>query len=432
MTPSAKAVTTKEGELSMNNKHQCAAVFVLLSLAATPSQGLRAFLSSAMGSGDLGSWPQAGSAIGIDAGDAICVSLAQSAGLGSPTSYRAWLSDSASDAYCRVHGLFGKVADDCGQATLPAAAGPWFLIEGAQPRIFAAQIPLLLSPHYQVFTPAQVLETGAAVVQDEYWTGTKQDGTYDEGFGNACEDWTSGDSGDQASIGSTAGTGTSWTDAGGSGHTCSLQQRLLCMQAASAAPVGPSAFYSWGRLAFHSSATGSGRLQTWPQANGLAGLAAGDQICRTLAVGAGLRHPESFKAWLSTATVDARDRFQHDGPWIRPDRTRIASNIAQLTHGFLNTSLNVNELGDYGGGSYAWTGTTLLGTVNENHCADWTSASAGLDGDVGYYAFADSRWTDYPVVRNCSFPESIYCLQDLPLIFGDGFEAGSTITWTLP
>lgn len=409
-----------------------AATFVALLLAAQPSVALRAFVTSAMGSGDLGSWPQAGSAVGIDAGDATCVALAQSAGLSSPTSYRAWLSDSASDAYCRIHGLYGKVADDCGEATLPVAAGPWFLVGGLFPRPFAAQIPLLLSPQYQVFAPVRSTETGATVLGDEYWTGTKQDGTFDDLSGDSCQDWTSADSSDSARIGSTSGTGLAWTNAGGSGHTCSLQQRLLCMQAAAAAPIGPGSFYSWGRLAFLSSATGNGRLQTWPQANGLAGLAAGDQICRTLAGDAGLRHPESFKAWLSTGSVDARDRFQHDGPWIRLDRTRIASSIAQLTDGTLDTSLNLTETGLYRGGDFARTGTTASGTGDADHCVDWTSASSGLYGDVGYYSYADARWTDHPVLRNCSFAQPIYCLQDLPLIFGDGFESGGTLTWLVP
>ena len=34
----------------------------------------------------------------------------------------AWLSDSSDDAWCRIHGLDGKRADNCGQPVLPANA----------------------------------------------------------------------------------------------------------------------------------------------------------------------------------------------------------------------------------------------------------------------------------------------------------------------
>ena len=38
------------------------------------------FLSSASGTGDLGSWPEAGAFTGLDAADAICRNLANAAG----------------------------------------------------------------------------------------------------------------------------------------------------------------------------------------------------------------------------------------------------------------------------------------------------------------------------------------------------------------
>lgn len=61
-----------------------------------------AFASSVSGVGKLGSWPQAGGAQGIAAGDAICKNLAAAAHLPAPESFVAWLSDGGHDARDRV------------------------------------------------------------------------------------------------------------------------------------------------------------------------------------------------------------------------------------------------------------------------------------------------------------------------------------------
>jgi hypothetical protein len=66
----------------------------------------RVFITSAEGKGDLSQWEGAGGNTGLLAGDAICSSLAQNAGLSGE--YRAWLSDEKNDAYCRVAGGSGK------------------------------------------------------------------------------------------------------------------------------------------------------------------------------------------------------------------------------------------------------------------------------------------------------------------------------------
>ena len=60
------------------------------------------FVTSAYGTGDLSSWPNAGGETGIAAGDAICRSLAATAHLPAPDSFFAWLSDSTTDAGGRL------------------------------------------------------------------------------------------------------------------------------------------------------------------------------------------------------------------------------------------------------------------------------------------------------------------------------------------
>ncbi|MGB5295352.1 MAG: hypothetical protein WBP34_10405, partial [Thermoanaerobaculia bacterium] len=51
-----------------------------------------AFVTSVNGTADLGSWPEAGSALGASAGDEICRTLATAATLPNASSFVAWLS----------------------------------------------------------------------------------------------------------------------------------------------------------------------------------------------------------------------------------------------------------------------------------------------------------------------------------------------------
>ena len=66
------------------------------------SPGALVFVTSAIGTGQLGSWPQADGATGIDAGYKICQSLAAVAGLPSPASFVPWLSTNLVDARDRL------------------------------------------------------------------------------------------------------------------------------------------------------------------------------------------------------------------------------------------------------------------------------------------------------------------------------------------
>ena len=64
-------------------------------------------------------------------------------------------------------------------------------------------------------------------------------------------------------------------------------------------------------------------------------------------------------------------------------------------------------------------------------CEDWTSASTDHTGRGGAANAADTAWTT-AFTSNCDFDSShLYCLQDLPLLFGDGFESGSTAVWSV-
>ena len=379
-----------------------------------------AFVTSVSGTGDLHSWPDAGGASGLAAGDAICQARAAAGGLANPGLYVAWMSTSTTDAYCHLHHLTGKVTTNCGQGTLPAAAGPWVRTDG---RAWGADVTHLLDPFDQVYLPPRYDENGALVVEGHAWTGTAPDGTV---ASDTCIGWTSTSGSDYAIAGSTEHTARGWGDF--YLDRCSAQGRLICLERL----VGDSlpTFSNWGHFVFVTSAQGNGDLSSWPQAGGQVGLGAGDAICRNLAAAAGLANSASYKAWLSTGSVDARDRIVNDGPWMRLDRVRLSPDFAGLTDGRLNTSPNLTETGVYVANSAVWTGTLADGTAASDRCNSWTSASASANGDAGAANAANASWTDYDPV-DCDFGSGrIYCLEDVPLVFRDGFESDDTDTWS--
>jgi hypothetical protein len=379
------------------------------------------FITSVSGPGTLGDWPDAGNATGVAAGDAICQARAAAAGLDDPQDYRAWLSSSSDDAYCRIHGLTGKrsAPSNCGQSTLPAAAGPWRRIDGTH---FAADITQLGAPDYRVFLPPRLDENGDTVHSD-VWAATLDNGAY---AGLGCTDWTSSAAGDSAWVGSSDRTGSYWTFRGST--SCSTDQHLLCFQIGVGDPLGTNA--NWGRLAFVTSVSGTGDLSSWPDAAGATGAAAANAICRRRATAAGLPGAASFKAWLSTGATDARDRFVNDGPWIRLDYIRVAADLAALTDGFTHAPLNVTETGQYLNTGASWTGTEADGTAATERCGDWSIGDDSDGGFVGTAAAADASWTAGVAASLCDQPWRLYCFQDLPLVFGDGFESGTTDVWS--
>ena len=91
-----------------------------------------AFITSEVGTGVMSTWTSSGGMAGLDGADQVCRTLAANAGLANPNDFVAWLSDSSDDAYCRLHGLSGRILDPmpCGQLTLPTSAGPWSRSDG--------------------------------------------------------------------------------------------------------------------------------------------------------------------------------------------------------------------------------------------------------------------------------------------------------------
>lgn len=378
------------------------------------------FVTSVTGDVVLGSWPDADGETGLAAADNICQNRAAAGGLANPGNFVAWISDSSDDAYCRLHGLSGKKADNCGQPSLPVDAGPWVRTDGFP---FAPVIDQLLTPDNVVFTPPRYDEFGNAVTGPRFTlTATDVNGTLS---GNTCDDWTNTDGGSGLHLGDSTATSGSWIH--GAGSTCSFSvKHLTCLERGGGPALPP--FAQQGRLAFVSSVGAYGDLGSWPQADsGSSGIAAGDSVCRNLATDAGLSHPESFKAWLSDGSVDAIDRFDHDGPWVRPDGVAVAADKNELTSGTLFTSIGQTEQGDYMAmmvdNITVWTGTSTDGTGAGSYCQGWSNGTSDEFGNRGQSTHTISSWTQFASAMPCHLFGRVYCLSDVnPVVFTDRFE----------
>ncbi len=361
------------------------------------------FGTSVTGNGDLSSWADAGGDTGLAAGDAICQARADAAGL--TGNFAAWLSDDNDDAYCRIHNLTGKKSANCGQSSLPVAAGPWVRTDGFP---FGESINQLLNSG-TVYTPVRYDEFGTLMSgqSDYYFTGSTQKGTLSSSNPSPCSNWTSG--ADSYVISSSPNT-TSYTWSAIYSSNCDYDQSLLCFQTG----TGPSlpAFSSTGKKTFVTSVSGTGDLSSWADAGGNTGLAAGDAICQARAGAAGLANAANFKAWLSDSSTDAKDRLTSDGPWVRLDGVKVADSNADLIDGSLFTTINLTETGTYYGSTYAWTGTSYDGIKKTNTCNDWIDGTDTYKGARSYIWDAGTQWSDAGWGL-CSFTFFyLYCFED--------------------
>jgi hypothetical protein len=402
-----------------------AAIVVLLASSSLHAANPQVFVTSSKGSGALGSWTEAGSNTGADAGDAICQARASAAGLANPLAYRAWLSTSAADAFCRVQGLSGSLATLCGgMSAADPAIGPWVRRDGEP---FAERLALITGSAPVVYLPVLFDENGITLPDADFnvWTGTLPSG---ETGSSHCVDWDSDSSGDHGVSGVGWGAGGDWTNFVSLG--CDIEVRLTCLEIGPGDPLNLGS--DSGELAFVTSVSGNGNLSSWKDAGSASGLDAGDAICQSRAAVGGLPSPSSFVAWLSDDTTDAKDRL-NDGPFVRVDGFLLAASKTELLSGSprLESSLNVTELGDYHletfSNQYVWTGTNSSGTESVYHCSGWTSdIGQGVAGDSQTVRFT---WTQTGAPY-CYTTRPIYCFSTSGLVFWDNYERGDVTRWS--
>lgn len=403
----------------------------LLALVAMPSHATvrGMFVTSASGSGALQSWPDSDGLSGLAGGDKICQNLAAVEGLPNAANYVAWLSDASSDAYCRVAGFAGKKSGNCGQPSLPDA-GPWQRVDGLP---FARSLSELTSSS-AVLYPGFVDETGTKLPTGfSAHTGTTATGELDAAD-RTCGDWSSASTTTPpfTRLGGAHLGGASWTHSALA--ACNSSARLYCFEAGSGDPVQP-----WAQpaaIAFATSTARSGNLAAWPEALAQSGLAAGDQICRTLAAGAGLPFADGFVAWLSHSqnAISAPDRLAIDGPWARIDQVVVAASKAGLSAVdplpiLLAAPIDVSELGVHVG-NQALTGTLVTGAFAPGaDCGGWADDTGASDGEYGFPQQSTGRWTENPADVDCTAFYRLYCFGDVLLLHWDHFESGDLRRW---
>ncbi len=138
----------------------------------------------------------------------------------------------------------------------------------------------------------------------------------------------------------------------------------------------------------------------------LTGLADIDTHCVNLAAAAGL--PGTFVAFVSTTTVNARDRVGAGRGWVRIDNLPVFDTMADLPDFSRNRGVARDELGGVHMG-LVMTGSNGNGNVAPGlTCTDWTTTSGNVGGGqatwVGQYT---TGFTGGP----CTSKSVFFCIQ---------------------
>jgi hypothetical protein len=144
------------------------------------------------------------------------------------------------------------------------------------------------------------------------------------------------------------------------------------------------------------------------------GLTGADAFCQARAAAAtapGIPQGKTWVAFLSSSTVNAKDRISN-GQYVLPDGTLVAANKAELLSGTLQHAINQDELGNTGLWLSVNTGSKSDGTIypggaSAKQCSDWTS-------ELGYGQYGNSAtsWSWLSSSSSeCINLRSLYCFE---------------------
>jgi len=160
----------------------------------------------------------------------------------------------------------------------------------------------------------------------------------------------------------------------------------------------------------------------------LGGPFGADLKCRAAAKAAGLAEPERFHAYLSTGTIDAKDRFEKvatSWPFVLVTGKKFADSFAALIEaGPLGEGISVTETGESLYEAHVATNTAPGGLrfSPDQHCQGWTSMNPAYMGRVGFSAvpvdspdvvtWKDEQWWTGIKSRQCDKAVfRLYCLE---------------------
>lgn len=299
--------------------------------------------------------------------DALCVALAQDAGL--PGEFVAWLSTEKVAAIDRLRGARGWVRPD----GLPFADRPSDIVEG------------------RIFFPPVLDELGAEVRNRRALTGTSALGQ----ASSNCEDWTA-----TADVSVTRGnpgaTFSAWTSDGTMGCDDLQSLGVYCFGTDASVPVEFEPVR--GRQAFVTATLFEGSV----------GLAAFDEACSMESAAAGISG--TFLALVATSTDSALSRFDTSGPaWVNMLGVPLANTAAALTVvSHLDAPPNFTATGEPVTGDY-WVGSSLPTTAGggSGTCTDWTGEGSGRVYDTEY----TTDWFD-DTLTSCTGMRRVVCLEE--------------------
>jgi hypothetical protein len=161
----------------------------------------------------------------------------------------------------------------------------------------------------------------------------------------------------------------------------------------------------------------------------LGGLDGADAHCASLAEAAGVTG-KTWRAYLSTASVDAKDRIG-TGPWYNAKGEKIADDVASLHSdanaiskqtGLDEKGMTVNGRGDTPNRHDILTGTNADGTkIADQTCGDWTLDGAEGAAMLGHHDRMGLNDTPPAKSWNSSHPSRGGCSQEaLQGTGGDG------------
>ena len=151
------------------------------------------------------------------------------------------------------------------------------------------------------------------------------------------------------------------------------------------------------------------------QAGAIDGLIGADYECRHRAALMNFPNAERYRAWISSSTVDARDRVEHHtGRYVLVNGLIVAENWETFASAEHQNPIDVTEQSQTLVAA-VWTGTQPDGTrvPAQGHCQDWTSSSALEMAYVGDSTFSDASWTLDQLINpiGCVSASALYCIE---------------------
>jgi hypothetical protein len=141
----------------------------------------------------------------------------------------------------------------------------------------------------------------------------------------------------------------------------------------------------------------------------MGGLAGADTKCSTRATSAGLTG--TWRAWLSTSTVNASSRLTGARGFVRADGQPFADQVSDIVAGRILNPLTIDETGNDRGRQDVWTGTDNNGTLETpiETCGDW--GSTGASGWEGMSSGGPGIWSNEGASSSCNSFAFIYCFD---------------------